>query len=297
MLRIRRSCIFLAACLLLVLFAPTVTRAQPTTAPEPASAPAFVVRGEPLVDNLALKSTAVEVHISGVIADVKVTQRYRSEGVRPLDAQYVFVGLPRAALRRITLRVAERLILPRAFESGRSGAQDRSASAGHGGVALTGPLRPTVFRSAPVTILPGEEVGVVLQYTELMEPAAGKYQFVYPTVLGPRYDASVGSGFGLADRWVAMPFLPARKVSSGSFDLKLTLDSTIPLEEVGSRTHRLEVRYEGAKRAVVGLAAADSKRDNRTFVLDYRLSGDRAGVSAMLRSGQGAHVRLGTRRA
>ena len=53
--------------------------------------PYFVVeRAEAGVDALPLKSTAVEVHISGVIADVKVRQRYRNEGERPLEARYVF---------------------------------------------------------------------------------------------------------------------------------------------------------------------------------------------------------------
>ena len=41
---------------------------------------------------LPLKSTQVDVRIAGVIADVTVTQRYRNEGQRPIEARYVFPG-------------------------------------------------------------------------------------------------------------------------------------------------------------------------------------------------------------
>ena len=49
-------------------------------------APYFFVQGDPSIDRLPLKDTRVEISISGVIADVKVVQTYRNEGVRPINA-------------------------------------------------------------------------------------------------------------------------------------------------------------------------------------------------------------------
>src|SRR5262245_11837915 len=40
----------------------------------------FVHSDDPGVDKLPLKATDVQVSIAGVIADVKVTQRYRNDG-------------------------------------------------------------------------------------------------------------------------------------------------------------------------------------------------------------------------
>ena len=61
--------------------------------------PYFFVKSEDSqVDQLPLKSTSAAVNISGVIADVQVTQVYKNEGQRPLEAIYVFPASTRAAV-------------------------------------------------------------------------------------------------------------------------------------------------------------------------------------------------------
>ncbi|MFT4195557.1 VIT domain-containing protein, partial [Ottowia sp.] len=87
----------------LVLLAPP-TRAQ-TDAPAQAESPYFFVQGaQPGVDALPLKRTDVKVNISGVIADVVVTQSYRNEGTVPIEAKYVFPGSTRAAVNGLNVR-------------------------------------------------------------------------------------------------------------------------------------------------------------------------------------------------
>ena len=62
-----------------------------------AESPYFHVAGsDGSVDRLPLKSTRVDVRIAGVIADVTVTQHYRNEGQRALEARYVFPGSTQA---------------------------------------------------------------------------------------------------------------------------------------------------------------------------------------------------------
>ena len=53
----------------------------------------FVKSDDPSVDQLPLKSTSAEVNVAGVIADVMVTQVYKNEGRKPLEAIYVFPGI------------------------------------------------------------------------------------------------------------------------------------------------------------------------------------------------------------
>ena len=55
----------------------------------------FVKSDDPTVDRLPLKATEVDVRISGVIADVTVTQHYRNEGQRAIEARYVSRVRPR----------------------------------------------------------------------------------------------------------------------------------------------------------------------------------------------------------
>src|SRR5215510_3021513 len=65
----------------------------------------FVESADPTVDQLPLKDTHVDVAISGVIADVTVTQLYENRGQRPLHARYVFPASTRAAVYGLTMVV------------------------------------------------------------------------------------------------------------------------------------------------------------------------------------------------
>src|SRR5512145_634685 len=85
-----------------------------------AEGPYFAVAGDPSVDALPLKSTKVDVRIAGVIADVTVTQRYRNEGQRPIEARYVFPGSTQAAVHAMQVRLAGRVLHARIDEKQRA---------------------------------------------------------------------------------------------------------------------------------------------------------------------------------
>jgi len=60
----------------------------------------FVDSDNPDTDRLPLKSTLAKVNITGVIADVLVTQVYKNDGKKPLEAIYIFPASTRAAVLR-----------------------------------------------------------------------------------------------------------------------------------------------------------------------------------------------------
>ena len=60
--------------------------------------------------------------------------------------------------------------------------------------ALLEQQRPNVFQMNVANILPGDDVKVELRYTELLVPRDGQYAFVFPTVVGPRYNSPKGEG-------------------------------------------------------------------------------------------------------
>ena len=73
--------------------------------------PYFAVEnGDPEVDGLPLKKTKIDVDISAVIANVKVTQIYVNKGTRPINATYVFPASTRAAVHGMTMRVGEQIV-------------------------------------------------------------------------------------------------------------------------------------------------------------------------------------------
>ncbi|MBK0393719.1 VIT and vWA domain-containing protein [Ramlibacter algicola] len=242
----------------------------------------FVKSQDPSVDKLPLKATNVDVRISGVIADVTVTQQYRNEGTRPIEAKYVFPGSTRAAVQGMNVRLGDRLVTAQIKEKQKARIEyDQAKNEGKTAALLEQHL-PNVFQMNVANILPGDDVKVELHYTELLVPQAGNYQFVFPTVVGPRYNSPQSGNAGA--RWVAQPILPAGEPTPSKFDIKVDVASPIGIKEVRSRTHPVEVTAQGDQRASVALVGGAAAND-RDFILDYRLAGDRIESGVMLYRG------------
>ena len=55
--------------------------------------------------------------------------------------------------------------------------------------------------------MPGDTVIIKLHYTELISPEEGTYQFVFPTVVGPRYSDPDEQTDKDANGWVETPYM------------------------------------------------------------------------------------------
>ena len=117
------------AALLFVFWSPA--HADDSAVPRAESPYFFVESSDAGTDRLPLKSTRVRVAITGVIAEVTVTQQYRNEGQRPIHARYVFPGSTRAAVHGLNVRIGERLISARIRERAQARIEFEQAQA-HG---------------------------------------------------------------------------------------------------------------------------------------------------------------------
>lgn len=260
-------------CALAFLRAVCVAQASDTP-PDRTLSPYFFVRSDdPSVDKLPLKATEVEVAIAGVIADVKVTQRYRNDGTRPIEAEYVFPGSTRAAVYGLTMTLGERKVIAQIREKQQARAEYQAAKAAGKSAALLEQHRPNVFKMNLANILPGDEIAVELHYTELIVPTDSVYEFVFPTLVGPRYTTQSSSKTSALDRWQQNPYLHQGEEPVGDFRLQATVNSGIPLKEAASPSHRVQVRYADAQRAHVELLREKGNGPNRDFILHYRLAG------------------------
>ena len=283
----------------LVLLAPP-TRAQAAAPSTQAESPYFFVQGaQPGVEALPLKSTDVRVDISGVIADVVVTQRYKNEGTVPIEAKYLFPGSTRAAVNGLNVRIADRLITAQIREKQQARIEYDQARKEGKTAALLDQHRPNVFQMNVANILPGDDVLVELRYNELLVPTDGRYQFVYPTVVGPRYagtasnapsETTSGSTPAHAQAFPAQPVLREGEVSPSAFNLKVNLASPIGIQDIRSPSHAIDTAMDAgsaAKRASVQLAGAASRvSNNRDFILDYRLAGNAIQSGVLLHRGE-----------
>ncbi|MEJ7688502.1 MAG: VIT and VWA domain-containing protein [Variovorax sp.] len=248
----------------------------------------FVKSDDPATDRMPLKGTEVDVKISGVIADVRVLQTYRNEGTRAIEAKYVFPGSTKAAVGGLEMRLGDRLITAQIREKQQARIDYDSAKAEGKTAALLEQHLPNVFQMNVANILPGDDIRVELRYTELLVPQAGNYRFVFPTVVGPRYNSPQSANARAS--WVAQPTLPQGAASNAAFALKVALDAPLGIKELRSATHAIDVaRQGGEQRAEVVLAHNSSQPANdRDFVLDYRLAGEKIESGLMLYKGQGA---------
>ncbi len=280
-----------AACFITLTLRPAHAQDRDSAAPrQKTESPYFFVKsGEPGVDLLPLKATKVDVRISGVIADVTVTQHYRNEGQRAIEAKYVFPGSTRAAVYGMNVRLADRLITADIREKQQARIEYDSAKKEGKTAALLEQHLPNVFQMNVANILPGDDVKVELRYTELLVPQSGNYQFVFPTVVGPRYNSPQSENSQA--QWVAKPYLPAGQPPATAFDIKVQLSTPIGLKEVRSNSHNIELQKgtetgdAGSKTASVSLRPGTGPANNRDFILDYRLAGDRIESGILLYPG------------
>lgn len=247
----------------------------------------FVRTTEPDLDQLPLKSTQVDVRIAGVIADVTVTQHYKNEGQRAIEASYVFPGSTRAAVYGMSMRLANRLITARIREKQQARTEyDKARNEGKSAALLEQQL-PNVFQMNVANILPGDDIQVELRYTELLVPHAGSYQFVFPIVVGPRYNSAQSSQARAP--WVAQPYHRASEPSTTAFDIKVALTTPIGIKEISSMSHSIDVKKSDETHAAIALRPGADIAHNRDFILDYRLAGERIESGVMLYQGAPGH--------
>ncbi|HJV23881.1 MAG TPA: VIT and VWA domain-containing protein [Holophagaceae bacterium] len=261
------------------------TRQAPEAAEDATQSPYFFVQGEAAVDALPLKATSARVAIAGVIADVKVTQVYRNTGSKPLEAVYVFPGSTRAAVYGMKMTIGERVLTAKIQRRDEARRTYEQAKAEGRSTSLLEQHRPNVFQMSVANLLPGDEVKVELSYTELLVPTEGTYQFVYPTVVGPRYAGRPGTDSATGEGWVANPFTHAGEKPATTFDLEVKLAAGMAIQRMACDTHKTAIAYDGSQNATLKLDPAEAHGGNRDFILKYELAGGQVQSGLLLTQG------------
>lgn len=251
----------------------------------------WIPGGDPKLDQLPLKASHAEVRINGPIAEVVVTQRYHNAGKRAINARYVFPGSTRAAVHGLTMRIGDRVIKAKIKEKEEARRQFEQAKAQGKRAALLEQHRPNVFMMDTANLMPGDDIELVLTYSELLVPEQGVYKFVYPTVVGPRYGSDPFQNASDA-AWFANPY--AANGADGSnpvmaeTSIKVALDSPIAIKDLNSGQHKIRTDWHDAKSADIELDAAETSAGNRDFILSFRLQDNQivSGLMSYSRDGE-----------
>lgn len=144
----------------------------------------------------ALPSVKADVHVEvrGAFADVVVTQTFRNDQKRGVEAIYVFPLPGDAAVRSMTIETGDRTIsaqIARRDEARR--AYEDAVSQGVV-AALTEEERANVFTQQVTGIAPGDEVKVELRFDCGLSRWRDGWELALPLVVGPRHVPGVANG-------------------------------------------------------------------------------------------------------
>lgn len=154
-------------------------------------APYFIIQGTgndaSSVEHFPLKSTDVVANINGMIAETYVTQSYVNEGDTPINASYVFPTSSTVTVHGMTMEIGNERITAQIKEKEEAKVEYEEAKSEGKSASLMEQKRPNVFTMDVANIMPGDTVNIELHYTELITPKDNTYEFIFPTVVGPRY--------------------------------------------------------------------------------------------------------------
>ena len=246
----------------------------------------FIKSDDPANDSLPLKSTKAIANISGVIADVTVVQEYKNSGSRPIEAIYIFPASTRAAVYGMKMTIGKRVLEAKLRKRNEARQEYEEARQQGRNASLLEQQRPNVFQMNVANIMPGDKVRVELKYTEVLVPEDRIYEFVYPTVVGPRYSNQPATGAPQSERWVQNPYLHEGESPNYTFDIQVNIAAGLPVRDIYCPSHKVAVSYDGQAAAGVRLNKAEQNSGNRDYILRYRLAGDRTESGLLLYKGE-----------
>ncbi len=225
------------------------------------------------VVDFPLISTNVEATISGVIANVDMEQVYVNTGDSVLDATYVFPMSTNAAVYSMKMVIGKRVInavIKRKEEA--QAIYDAADSSGYT-AALLEQERSNVFKMSIANIQAGDTLMVSMTYTELIEPEKGVYQFVLPSIVGPRYSTD-------GESWVTKSHNDSLAVSATVLNIDLTINAGMPVTASCS-SHDVTFTNEGEK-SYCSLETNPGK----DFIVNYTLYGNEIETGLLLYEGE-----------
>ena len=228
--------------------------------------PYFEIHGDHDIDCFPLKSSHSEVTIAGPIAQVILTQTYTNDGDKPIDATYLFPSSSGAAVHGMTMKIGDRTIKAEIQEKQKARETFEKAKKEKKSASLLTQKRPNVFSMEVATILPGDELTLTLNYSEILKPNSGDYEFLVPTAIGPRYREGA-----TAPKTVDNPFLSEGQKTLTRFSVNVSLTSPLPIQNLACPSHdQATINFTSKTSASLDLKAAQPDRD---FIVRYQLAG------------------------
>lgn len=250
-------------------------------------APYFLVVSEDTaVDCFPLKKTDVTANITGTIAETYVTQTYKNEGDSPISASYLFPASTKVSVHGMTMQVGNNIVTAQIKEKEEAKQEFEEAKSEGKSASLLEQKRANVFNMDVANIMPGDTVIIKLHYTELISPEEGIFQFVFPTVVGPRYSDPKDQTDKDANGWVETPYMESGSTATGKYNITVNLSTGVPITNLSSKSHDINIAWNNNSSAKITLSNPADYAGNRDFILDYKLTGNQVESGLVLSEGE-----------
>lgn len=281
-----RLCI-LFTLLLFFAHSTTICGAQYDDDTDATLAPYFLIDGmDTATDSFPLKETNVSVNINGIFAETFVTQTYSNEGQEPINATYVFPASSRVTIHGMKMEIGDEIITAKIKEKEEARHDYEQAKSEGKSASLLEQQRPNVFTMDVANVMPGDIIRIELHYTEMITPTDGIYQFVFPTVAGPRYTSPSVPKSLKAETWIASPFLRLGDTPREKYNINVNLSAGVPITDLQCGSHKIDVAWDNQTSARISLSNPEEFAGNRDFILDYKLTGTEISSGLMLGTGE-----------
>jgi Ca-activated chloride channel family protein len=223
-----------------------------------------------------LLHTDVSFRVSGMLARARVVQTFHNSSADWMEGVYVFPLPENAAVDRLLLRIGERRVEGEIRERGAARQVYEQARAQGQRTALMDQERPNIFTTRVANIGPRELVAVELEYQQTLRYDNGRYSLRFPMLVAPRYvpgnlRVSNPAGLGWSPDTDQVPDAsritpPVLRPEAGPINpvtLRVELDAGVPIAQLSSASHRVEVKDLSESRRSIELAAgvAPASRD------------------------------------
>lgn len=263
------------------------TNNEESTQEDKTLAPYFVIQNpDSSVDRFPLKETNVITNINGVIAETYVTQTYANEGVNPINASYVFPASSDVTVHGMTMEIGNNRVTAQIKEREEAKQEFNQAKSEGKSASLLEQQRPNVFTMDVANIMPGDTARIELHYTELIRPEEGSYEFIFPTVVGPRFASPSEAGNTDTNDWVESPYLPDGETPPGKYHITVNLSTGVPITELTCKSHEINITKNGESSAKITLSNPSDYAGNRDFILKYKLTGEELKSGLVLTKGE-----------
>lgn len=236
--------------------------------------------------SFALINSKVSVQVSGIIAEITVEQEYANNSDLTLNTNYVFPGSSQSAIYYMEMELDGRVIQAKVKEKEEAKQIFETAKKEGKSASLLEQHRPNVFQMNLANIKPKSSVFVRFKYTETLIPTKKTYEFVFPTLVGPRYATRE---MAAKDEWVKNPFVNKDAANyqgnEPTFSLNLNLNAGMPINQAFWLSHpNTQIQYLANDKLKSSIVGSDNEAGD--FIFRYQLAGKEISSGLLLYEGE-----------